>query len=333
MVRSSWILVASGFFLSWVVSPGSYGRAQQPATNQQQPSNQQGDQDQSGPPTLRHQGDQPAAQPNKPADPGPATSPPTTPGTSTPNEATAAPVVPPPEDAPALTEQSKIQLLRTVDGEFVKILTPLPGGKSGYHFKAGAPLDQDSLRKALTFGGVAMNVGDSGQITKLEFHERQIQVDINNGAKGKTSWRDHIQVVGGGPISSQTTVTPENVPAVEQKVGATIFLDFDRPVPDMTGEQLKAYLARVLDFSKRSAAVQYADSLPPKMREAIAEKRAEVGMDHDMVTAAMGRPERKVRERDADGDDTEEWIYGTPPEKTTFVTFVGDKVVRVTEYP
>ena len=63
------------------------------------------------------------------------------------------------------------------------------------------------------------------------------------------------------------------------------------------------------------------------------EKRAEVGMDHDMVTAAMGRPERKVRERDADGNDTEEWIYGTPPEKTTFVTFVGDKVVRVTEYP
>ena len=101
----------------------------------------------------------------------------------------------------------------------------------------------------------------------------------------------------------------------------------------MSGEQLKAYLARVLDFSKRSAAVQYAESLPPQMRDAIAEKRAEVGMDHDMVTAAMGRPERKVRERDADGDDTEEWIYGTPPEKTTFVTFVGDKVVRVTHYP
>jgi len=339
MVRSGWILVASGFFLSWVVSPAVYGRAQQPSpdqqqsSNQQQPSNNQGDDQDQGRPTLRHLDDPPAAQQNKPADQEPAASQPTAPGTSAPSEATTAPAALPPETAPALTEQSKIQLLRTVDGEFVKILTPLPGGKNGYHFKAGAPLDQDSLRKALTFGGVAMNVGDSGQITKLEFHERQIQVDINNGAKGKTSWRDHIQVMGGGPISSQTTVTPENVPAVEQKVGATIFLDFDRPVPDMSGEQLKAYFVRVLDFSKRSAAVQYADSLPPKMREAIAEKRAEVGMDHEMVTAAMGRPERKVRERDADGDDTEEWIYGTPPEKTTFVTFVGDKVVRVTEYP
>jgi len=325
MVRSSWIAVASSLFLSWVVGPAAHARPQQPAANQQQPSNTQGaqgDQDQGGPPTLRHSDDPQPTQPSKSANPAPAPSEPGAPAPKAPGETTA-----------ALTEQSKIELLRSIDGEFVKILTPLPGGKSGYHFKAGAPLDQDSLHKALTFGGVALNVGDAGQITKLEFHERQIQMDINDGPKGKTSWRDHIQVMGSGPISTRTTTTPENVPAVPQKVGATIFLDFDRPLPDMSGEQLKAYLARVLDFSKRSAAVQYADSLPPKMRDAIAEKRAEVGMDHDMVTAAMGRPERKVRERDADGDDTEEWIYGTPPEKTTFVTFVGDKVVRVTEYP
>ena len=337
MVRSSWIAVASSLFLSWVVGPAAHARPQQPAANQQQPSNTQGaqgDQDQGGPPTLRHSDDPQPTQPSKSANPAPAPSEPGAPGAKAPGEATAAPTAAPPaENAPALTEQSKIELLRSIDGEFVKILTPLPGGKSGYHFKAGAPLDQDSLHKALTFGGVALNVGDAGQITKLEFHERQIQLDINDGPKGKTSWRDHIQVMGSGPISTRTTTTPENVPAVQQKVGATIFLDFDRPLPDMSGEQLKAYLARVLDFSKRSAAVQYADSLPPKMRDAIAEKRAEVGMDHDMVTAAMGRPERKVRERDADGDDTEEWIYGTPPEKTTFVTFVGDKVVRVTEYP
>jgi hypothetical protein len=327
MVRPSWIAVAGGLFLACAISPAGRARAQQPATNQQQQAGAQGDQDQGGPPTLRHQGD---PQPSKSANAEPAPSQPSAPA---PNAASAATVAPPAASAPALTEQSKIELLRTIDGEFVKVLTPLPGGKSGYHFKAGAPLDQDSLHKALTFGGVALNVGDAGQITKIEFHDRQIQLDINNGAKGKTSWRDRIQVMGGGPISTRTTTTPENAPAVQQKLGATIFLDFDRPVPDMTGEQLKAYLARVLDFSKRSAAVQYADSLPPQMRDAIAAKRAEVGMDHEMVTAAMGRPERKVRERDADGNDTEEWIYGTPPEKTIFVTFVGDKVVRVTQYP
>jgi len=249
--------------------------------------------------------------------------------------ASAPAVVPPPPNAPPLSEQSKLQLLRYVDGEYAKMLTPLPGGKAGMHFKAGAPVDQDSVRKALMVGGAALNVGDSIQITKVEFHDRDIQFDINYGPKGKTSWRDKVQISGGLglPVNTSTTTTGQDAPVVPQKTGATIFLDFDRSVPDMTGDQLKAYLSRVLDFSKRSAAVQYVDSLPPKMREAIAAKRAEVGMDHEEVTAALGRPERKVRERDADGNDTEDWIYGKPPAKTTFVSFQGDKVVRVAEYP
>jgi hypothetical protein len=316
------IVFASAVLLSPLVhaAPQSAG-----AQGQAQSSDKQGG-DQAGPPTLRHKDDQQPA-------PGNAAPNPSKTASGSPAESNQ-PVTPPPDTAPPLTEQSKLQLLRYVDGEYAKVLAPLPGGKGGYHFKAGAPLDQDSLRKALLAGGAALNVGDSVQITSVEFHDREIQLDINNGPKGKTSWRDrvHLQVGGGLPVSTSTT-TPENGPVVPQKTGATIFLDFDRPVPEMTGEQLKAYLGRVLDFAKRSAAVQYVDSLPPKMREAIAAKRAEVGMDHDMVTAAMGRPERKVRERDADGNDLEDWIYGKPPAKTTFVSFQGDKVVRVTQYP
>jgi hypothetical protein len=300
--------------------------AQGQASNQ---GNQQGDQ--SGPPSLRHKDD-----PLPPAQSAPAQSAPrpAQPDSTDPN-ASAPPVVPPPANAPPLTEQSKLQLLRYVDGEYAKVLTPLPGGKAGYHVKAGSTPDQDSLRKTLMSAGAALNVGDSVQITKVEFHDKDIQLDINYGPKGKTSWRDKVQISGGLglPVNTSTTTTPENVPVVPQKTGATIYLDFDRSVPDMTGDQLKAYLSRVLDFSKRSAAVQYVDSLPPKMREAIAAKRAEVGMDHEEVTAALGRPERKVRERDPEGNDLEDWIYGKPPAKTTFVTFQGDKVVRVAEYP
>ena len=32
-----------------------------------------------------------------------------------------------------------------------------------------------------------------------------------------------------------------------------------------------------------------------------------------MVIAALGRPDRKVREQDSEGNDTEDWIYGRPP--------------------
>jgi hypothetical protein len=328
MLRLGCMVFASALFLSPVVHAGP----QQPAASQGQSSDDQG-----GPPTLRHKtpgsqtGEKPATQ-NGSANPAGAVAQPN----PAEQNASSQPAAPPPENAPPLREESRLQIIRYVSGEFAKVVTPLPGGKGGYHFKAGAPLDQDSLRRALMAGGASLNVGDSVQITKIEFHGREIQFDINGGPRGHTSWRDHVHLQAGAglPVSTGTTTTPQDTPVVQQKGGATIFLDFDGSVPDMTADQLKGYLAKVLDFSKqRSAAVAWVDSLPPKTREAITAKRAEVGMDHDEVTAALGRPERKVRERDADGYDTEDWIYGTPPAKTTFVTFEGDKVVKVTEYP
>ncbi len=52
-----------------------------------------------------------------------------------------------------------------------------------------------------------------------------------------------------------------------------------------------------------------------------------------MVLAAMGRPDRKVREKGPDGNEIEDWIYGKPPEKTIFVSFEGDKVTKVHQFP
>jgi hypothetical protein len=39
---------------------------------------------------------------------------------------------------------------------------------------------------------------------------------------------------------------------------------------------------------------------------------------------------RKVRDLQ-DGDETEDWIYGTAPGKITFVTFKDAKVIKVRE--
>ena len=44
---------------------------------------------------------------------------------------------------------------------------------------------------------------------------------------------------------------------------------------------------------------------------------------------ALGRPQHKSREPDKEGNETEDWVFGTPPGKITFVTFVGDKVIKV----
>jgi hypothetical protein len=135
--------------------------------------------------------------------------------------------------------------------------------------------------------------------------------------------------VGGIPTGTVTPDTPVNTNA-----GATLYLDFDKPLPDMTAEELEQFLSGVLDFSKRhSAAVQWVESLPPEIQKAIQDKQPVVGMDHDMVLAAMGRPDRKVREKSSDGNEIEDWIYGTPPAQTIFVSFEGDKVTEVYHCP
>ena len=67
--------------------------------------------------------------------------------------------------------------------------------------------------------------------------------------------------------------------------------------------------------------------------KAITDRHAILGMDREEVVAAIGKPDRKVRERDSEGYDTEDWIYGHPPDKTVFVHFRGDKVSSIKQYP
>ena len=230
-----------------------------------------------------------------------------------------------------LRPESRLALVRFIGGEFVRAVHPLPAGKKGFRMKAGVPISEKELRMALGSAGAAVNPGDPAQITKLEFKDRVIIVDVNGGGRGKTRLRDRISMdIGGIP----TMRASDPVRTVNQAVGSTLYLEFDTPVPDMTPDELKQYLSSMLDFStRRSAAVQWVETLPAEMQTAIKEKRPEVGMDREMVVAAMGRPDRKVRERRPDGVETEDWIYGKPPSKTIFVRFEGDKVVSIQQFP
>jgi hypothetical protein len=239
-----------------------------------------------------------------------------------------------------LQEMSKLELIRYVSGEFARAKKPLPGGKDGITLYADKPLDEGNLNRAVSAHGAAVNTGDNVQVTKLEFHEKSIIVDVNGGGRPKKNWRDHIQFGMGGSIpSTTTTTTPANgqeqgPPGFQPGRGGTIYLQFAKNVPDLTPDELKALLAPFLDFSKaRSASVNWIDTLPPEMKKAITERRATVGMDRDEVVAAIGKPDRKVRERDSQGNDTEDWIYGHPPDKTVFVHFTGDRVTIIKQYP
>ncbi len=235
-----------------------------------------------------------------------------------------------------LQDGSKLALIRFVSGEFAKASKSLPVGKEGFQVYVDKPLNGEILDRAVATHGAAVHAGDNCQITKLDFRDHTIVVDVNGGGRGKKRFLDHLQIGMGGTPMPTSTVTKEEQgpPGLQPGMGSTIFLEFNKAIPDLTPEDLKQLLSPLLDFSKqRSAAVQWFDTLAPEVKKAIQDRRPLIGMDREMVVAAIGKPGHKVRERYADGNDIEDWIYGTPPAKTTFVRFTGEKVSSIKQFP
>ena len=233
-----------------------------------------------------------------------------------------------------LSETAKLTLIRFVSGEFAKAIKALPAGKDGFNVTVGKPLNTQLLDRAVATHGAAVNTGDNVQITGLQFRGRQIIVDVNGGGRGKHHWRDHLQIGMGGPFPTMQTSQETGPPGLQPGMGSTIFLEWNKFVPDMTPDELKQVLSPFLNFQKeRSASVQWIDTLPPEMKKAIQERRPAVGMDREELVAAIGKPDHKVRERDSDGNEIEDWIYGQPPSKTIFVRFQGDRVTSIKQFP
>jgi len=236
----------------------------------------------------------------------------------------------------SLQESSKLELIRYVSGEFAKAAKSLPAGKEGFLLYVEKPLNQELLQRAVATHGAAVHAGEQVQITKLEFRDHTIVVDVNGGGRGKRRFLDHVQIgMGGVPTMRSTTEAQEvGPPGLQPGAGSTLFLEFNKSIPDLSPEDLKQLLSPFLDFAKqRSASVQWFDTLPTDIKKAIQERTARVGMDREMVVAAIGKPAHKVRERDSEGNEIEDWIYGTPPDRTVFVRFTGDKVTSIKQFP
>ena len=108
-------------------------------------------------------------------------------------------------------------------------------------------------------------------------------------------------------------------------------IQFAKFIPELSPEEIRQILSNVLDFSMKSAVKSFIESVPDEFQDAVKEKKAVVGMDKDLVIAALGRPLRKIREKKGEVE-SEEWVYGEKPQKVIFVTFQSGKVVSVKEY-
>lgn len=227
------------------------------------------------------------------------------------------------------SEDDRIEVLRGLSAEYAIVKDFLPRSRKPLPFESTGNYDKQRWAEIGKQMGPAARVGDQVQITHVSIEPTSIVLEINNGFKSGGHWYDHVQGGMGGPMSG-TTMSQPGYPG-NAAGGTYIALIFGGRVPVVTSADIKKMLAPILDFDKHSAASEsYVELLPEPIKKAIKSNKVIVGMDREQVLLAMGKPRHKERGL-KDGDETEDWVYGFPPGKITFVTFNGSKVAKVNE--
>jgi hypothetical protein len=247
------------------------------------------------------------------------------PASQTASDGTPVPDAPPiAGNAPRIRQQTRYEIIREFETQLVYARTAFPMGTKGLLLKDGVITPNgEELRQTLTLWGPAVKPGDPAHISFVQIKSDHIHFEINGGPVHRKKWYQRVEVTGayGTPVTGgddqQTNAH-----------GTFVDLYFDKHVPDMTVQQLRALLYPVLDFNAKNKEQAYLDTVPPKVKAAIQAHHVLVGMNQEMVLHAKGKPPKKVREREGE-TEYEEWIYGEPPADVDFVRIVGDEVVRV----
>ncbi len=227
-----------------------------------------------------------------------------------------------------MSQQTRFYIIRGLQSEIAFARRPFPMGTKGLTLREDGTVTPSGpqLDKEIAVLGPAVRPGDRVRITDVKVTKSYILFELNGGPRKKKKWYQHLQVgvsAGGPMVTNPQQETPDN------PRGTLLILAFKDFVPEIAPDALKQMLHPVLDFSSKSAAEAYLDTIPPKAKEAIKNHQVLVGMNQDMVIYAKGRPEKKIRETDDHGQPYEEWIYGQPPQDVEFVRFSGPEVVQV----
>lgn len=230
-----------------------------------------------------------------------------------------------------LTLDERMELTRGLTAEYATAKQLLPRSKKPLEFDANGKWAKKEWEEAAKESGSAARSGDQVQVTGIRIESDRIVLEINGGTKSHRKWYQRVGIGAGtstAPVP-QTPAPPVGTP--DSSKGTSIAILFHKPLESIKTAEIKKILAPVLDFDPHSAAELYIDTLSPDVKKAIQEKRAMVGMDRQQVIMALGRPNHKSRETGKDGVEVEEWVFGVPPGKITFVTFCGSKVTRMKE--
>ena len=228
--------------------------------------------------------------------------------------------------AEKLTFEDRVELTRGLMAEYGTVKVLLPRSKKALEFDANGTFDKKEWAAIAKESGPAARTGDigpdhQGRVWRATASCSRSTAASRAAASGIRACRSAPTAARPTPISNNDSNAPG---------GTSIAILFHKPLEPIKASEIKKMLAPVIDFEKHSVTEIYSETLPPEMQKAIKDKRAMEGMNHEQVVMAMGKPAHKSRET-KDGLELEDWVYGQAPGKITFVTFKGDKVIKVKE--
>lgn len=222
-----------------------------------------------------------------------------------------------------LDDKGRLELIRDLESEqgFAHRELPLGAGLTLVANGVLTPRDEE-YKRLLYQKGQSAGPGDRVQITALKFEGDRLVIDFNGGPYAKHRFLSHVQI-------NDMQLAQRGPDAT----GCRVTLVFEGGIPEVTASEVKALLDPVVDFRAKTSAEAYADTLPPRVRDAVEAHEILVGMSRQMVLASVGEPKSKEREHAGKGEENspvyEEWIYGDPPQPTRFVRFRNGHVVRL----
>src|ERR1700756_3354362 len=105
-------------------------------------------------------------------------------------------------NAPHMSRQTRLQIIRDFETQLVYSRTQFPMGTKGLKLKSGviSPSGQE-LQQLIALWGPSIKPGDPAHISYVRIKDNYIHFDLNGGAVHRKKWYQHIEVSGGSGAS------------------------------------------------------------------------------------------------------------------------------------
>ena len=157
-----------------------------------------------------------------------------------------------------LTDQERVDLVRSLTAEYATVKETLPRTKKPLELESTGKYDQAKWAALIRENGPAARLGDQVQITKVTIERERILFDINGGNKNAGHWYDHVEVGMGGPTR------PMGHGDSTARTGTYLALEFHRPLSELDSITVKKLLAPLFDFEKHSVTTLYFRAAPAR---------------------------------------------------------------------